>query len=46
MSVTPYIGLAEITADKAGTAKGLVAEFIGTLLLVGQYFRFILLYLK
>jgi len=34
MSVTPYIGLAEITADKAGTAKGLVAEFIGTLLLV------------
>jgi len=34
MSVTPYLGLGEITEDKAAAAKGAVAEFIGTLLLV------------
>lgn len=34
MSVTPYLGLAEVMAHKAVTAKGVVAEFVGTLLLV------------
>jgi len=34
MSVTPYLGLEEIIGDKAAAAKGAVAEFLGTLLLV------------
>jgi len=34
MSVTPYLGLSELTDDRAGAAKGMVAEFVGTLILV------------
>jgi len=34
MSVVPYVGLSELTGDKAGAAKSLVAEFVGTLILV------------
>ena len=34
MSVTPYLGLAELTGDKVGIAKGIAAEFVGTLFLV------------
>lgn len=30
----PYIGLDEVTKDKVGTAKALIAECLGTLLLV------------
>lgn len=40
MSVTPYLGLAEVMAHKAATAKGVVAEFVGTLLLVGSATQF------
>jgi hypothetical protein len=40
MSVTPYLGLAEIMAHKAATAKGVVAEFLGTLLLVISVTKF------
>ena len=36
MSVTPYLGLEEIIGDKAAAAKGAVAEFLGTLLLVSD----------
>ena len=36
MSVTPYLGPAEVMAHKADTAKGVVAEFVGTLLLVSS----------
>ena len=34
MAVVPYIGLSEVTTNKAGAVKGMVAEFIGTLILV------------
>ena len=40
MSVTPYLGLAEVMAHKAATAKGVVAEFLGTLLLVSSVTQF------
>ena len=30
----PYVGLDEVTKDKVGTAKALIAECLGTLLLV------------
>merc|ERR1719284_847960 len=30
----PYVGLEEVTKDKVGTAKSLIAECLGTLLLV------------
>ena len=33
-AVMPYIGLEEISSDKVGTAKALVAELLGTLILV------------
>ena len=33
-AVMPYIGLEEISKDKVGTAKALVAELLGTLILV------------
>ena len=34
----PYIGIDEISSDKVGTAKALVAELLGTLILVNIIF--------
>ena len=42
-TVMPYIGLEEISSDKVGTAKALVAELLGTLILVSRsYFGLIM----
>ena len=35
-SSMPYIGMVEISKDKAGTAKALVAELLGTFILVND----------
>ena len=35
MDVAPYIGASEVIDDKTNTVKELVAELLGTLLLVG-----------
>lgn len=34
MSVVPYVGLSEVVEDKVGCAKALVAEVVGTMMLV------------
>ena len=37
--LVPYVGIEEVTKDKANFVKQLLAEFIGTLLLVKEKYK-------